>query len=353
MTWLPRLSLALIGLLVGTSPVAAQTDPPPSDSTNTGRALNLTVGTVGVSIGDSKRVTGLRLNARDRHMRRVNGVNATLWAPYDDAVGGTVNGFALGLPLTGARQIHGLALGAAGVQADVSITGAGIGPLGIGAGEKLNGLFLSGIGLGAGERVTGIGIGGVGVGAGSTVRGVFVGGLGAGAGEHSKGVLVGGLGAGAGEDAGGLLVGGLGAGAGGSFRGIGLSAGAVGAGEDLHGLAIGGLAVGSGEEITGVAIAAGAAASANVRGLLAAGLGTGASTLTGASLTTGYLRIEDGVLRGLTLGGWNDIRGRQHGLAIGLYNYARNLSGVQIGIINVAGNNPAGLTVLPLVNANL
>ena len=372
-------------LLCGPSSVAAQTASSPADSTSNGRALNLTVGSVGVSIGDSKRVTGLRLNARDRRMRAVHGINATLWAPHDDAVGGSVTGLALGLPLTGARHIRGLALGVAGIEADASIAGIGIGPLGLGAGERIDGVFLSGIGLGAGERFTGVGVGGLGVGAGTTVRGVFVGGIGAGAGRHASGILVGGLGvgagetasgvligglgagtgqtstgllvagvgAGAGEDVTGLLIAGLGAGAGGSVRGIGLSAGAVGAGDDLQGLAIGGLAVGAGGAMRGVAVAGGAAASAHVRGLLAAGLGTGASNLSGVSLTGGYFRIEDGILRGVSVAGWNDVRGRQHGLAIGLYNYTRHLSGVQIGLVNVARNNPSGLRVLPLVNANL
>ncbi|HVD61214.1 MAG TPA: hypothetical protein VNC11_10125, partial [Gemmatimonadaceae bacterium] len=58
------------------------------------QSLDLTVHDVGLSIGDSRRVTGLRLNYRDRRMERVDGVNITLWSPYRDNHG-VVNGLAL------------------------------------------------------------------------------------------------------------------------------------------------------------------------------------------------------------------------------------------------------------------
>jgi hypothetical protein len=66
-----------------------------------------------------------------------------------------------------------------------------------------------------------------------------------------------------------------------------------------------------------------------------------------------YVRIENGQLRGVSIAGYNDVRGRQRGLSIGLYNYARVLHGLQLGLINVARNNPPGLRILPLANANL
>jgi hypothetical protein len=33
------------------------------------------------------------------------------------------------------------------------------------------------------------------------------------------------------------------------------------------------------------------------------------------------------------------VQGRQHGLTIGVFNYARHLDGVQIGLINVSDND--------------
>ena len=48
------------------------------------RSLDLTVDGVGLSIGDSRRVTGVRLNFRDRDLQEVNGnarasVPSSLW----------------------------------------------------------------------------------------------------------------------------------------------------------------------------------------------------------------------------------------------------------------------------------
>jgi len=42
------------------------------------QSLDLTVNNVGLSIGDSEEVTGVRLNFRDRNLRRVTGLNATI-----------------------------------------------------------------------------------------------------------------------------------------------------------------------------------------------------------------------------------------------------------------------------------
>src|SRR4051812_37221399 len=67
-----------------------------------------------ISIGNYPNVTGLRINFRDRNLERVNGANVTIWFPYSPARG-TVSGLALGLPATGARNIHGLAIAPIGV----------------------------------------------------------------------------------------------------------------------------------------------------------------------------------------------------------------------------------------------
>ena len=58
-------------------------------------SLDLTVNGSGISIGDSREVKGLRLNYRDRNLRRVDGVNATIWMPYEHPRG-LVEGVALG-----------------------------------------------------------------------------------------------------------------------------------------------------------------------------------------------------------------------------------------------------------------
>jgi len=47
------------------------------------------------------------------------------------------------------------------------------------------------------------------------------------------------------------------------------------------------------------------------------------------------------------------MKGDQFGLAIGVYNYAKRLHGVQLGLINNARNNRGLFRVLPLVNVHL
>jgi len=77
----------------------------------------------------------------------------------------------------------------------------------------------------------------------------------------------------------------------------------------------------------------------------------------GVSLSAIYFRLgwkdRAASLQGISVSGVNEIRGTQHGLTIGLYNYARTLNGVQLGLLNVAQNNPRWLQVLPFVNVNV
>ena len=316
-------------LLAGAgSPTHAQ-----SDTGDRTRALNLTIGEVGLSIGDSKRNTGLRLNYRDRALERANGLNVTLWRPYDGA-GGTVNGLAVGVPLTGGNRLRGIALGA-GLSAQHTVDGIAMAPFGIGSGGRIRGVAVGGLGLGAGTRAQGVLIGGLGAGAGERVAGLLIGGLGAGAGDRATGLLVGGLGAGTGDRATGLLIGGLGAGAGATLNGVGLAALGVGAGNRFNGIGIAGVGVAAGDAFSGLAVA---------------GLGVASRRVTGLSLTGGYTRIEEGALQGVSIAAYNDIRAPQHRLTIGLYNYTRKLRGLQIGLLNVAQNNPAWARVLPGLN---
>src|SRR5678815_5760442 len=74
------------------------------------QVIDLTVNNTGVALGDKPRMNGLRINYRDRRLEEVNGVNLTIWSPYEPATG-TVNGLALGLPATGARRINGVGIG--------------------------------------------------------------------------------------------------------------------------------------------------------------------------------------------------------------------------------------------------
>lgn len=359
----------LAGLLV-LLPVLPHGAPPAHAQSH--RSLDLTIRNVGLSVGNAPRIHGLRFNYRDRGLERVNGLNLTLWRPYDtedDDPTGVVNGLAVGLPITGARSIHGLAVGVFGIEADASLRGVALGGLGAGAGDSMTGLALGGLGAGVGGQFTGIGLGGLGVGSGASLRGVAagglgvgagqdiqgitVGGLGVGAGERLSGLAVGGLGVGAGEDVRGIMAGGLGVGAGGSLTGLSAALVGVGAGEDLVGLAVGGVGLGAGDRMRGVFVAGVGAAAPVVQGL-AVGAAIGSEQYAGVALAPAYFRLtEGGRLTGLSVSAFNHLRGTQQGLTIGLFNYARVLQGVQLGVLNYAGNNPLWLRLLPGLNVNL
>jgi hypothetical protein len=312
------------------------------------RSLDLTVNDVGISIGDSRRVVGLRLNFRDRHMEEVVGINATIWSPYEYS--GRVRGLALGVPMTGARRIDGIGVGIFGVGASESIRGLGIGGIGLGAGNDIRGIAVGGIGLGAGQDLHGVGIGGIGAGAGGDVRGLAIGGVGIGAGGNATGIFVGGVGAGAGGDLRGLSLAGVGIGAGGRVQGLTVTGVGMGAGGDVTGVQIAGIGIGSGGTLRWLSIAGIGIGAPNIEGAAIA-TAVGAQHARGLILAPAYFRISDGGrINGLNVSAFNDVRGTQQGLAIGIFNYARQLDGVQLGVLNYAANKPRGTRLLPVLN---
>lgn len=94
-----------------------------------------------ISIGDYPDVAGIRINFRDSNLGHVDGVNITLWSPYDPS-SGRVRGIALGLPMTGAQDISGFGTGIFGVGAGRNFTGLGIAPIGVGAGNRVKGIMV-------------------------------------------------------------------------------------------------------------------------------------------------------------------------------------------------------------------
>ena len=100
------------------------------------QVIDLTINGNGLAIGDKPKMNGVRLNFRDRQLEEINGINATLWGPYSPAKG-TVNGIALGLPVTGAGRINGVGFGVLGLGVESSFTGIGIGGIGLGGGNDM------------------------------------------------------------------------------------------------------------------------------------------------------------------------------------------------------------------------
>jgi hypothetical protein len=151
---------------------AADSERPPSHL-----ALNLTVAGSGISIGNSARVNGLRINWSDRGLERVNGVNLTLWKP-NKHLSGVINGAAIGIAGPGASEINGLAVGLAGTVTDRRMRGIAIAGLGAVAQGSISGIALGGLGAVAQGSVTGLLVGGLGAVVQGDVRGVAISGLG-------------------------------------------------------------------------------------------------------------------------------------------------------------------------------
>ena len=86
----------------------------------------------------------------------------------------------------------------------------------------------------------------------------------------------------------------------------------------------------------------------SVAGVTVGGLGIDADRVRGLALAGA--RMHTSALQGVSVSAWNDVRGPQRGIAIGLFNYAREIHGVQVGVLNYVRSNPKGLRLLPLFN---
>lgn len=281
--------------------------------------VNLGSNGKGLSFGNSSEWTGIRFNVRDSGVQEIRGLNVTLLAPRDPA-SGVIRGAAVGILSTGAREIHGLGFGLAGVAAGDDLTGAMIGGLGAGAGGDISGVSVGGFGLAAGEDLKGASAALFGMGAGGDMTGFGFAGFGMGAGGSIKGIHLAGFGMGAGDDITGIHIAGFGLGAGGTIKGA--SAALFGLGADrLEGL--------------------------NLAGTLRA------RQMKGLAIAPAYLRVNaDGDFHGIGLSAYNEVRGHTTGLTIGLVNYTRTLNGVQVGLVNVVRENPKHRQVLPIANWN-
>ena len=81
-------------------------------------ALNVGVFRTGLSVGNSARWTGLRVNVRDAGVERINGLSLTLWKAKVAANRDMrVNGLAIGLVGPEAGTFRGVSVGLVGVLA--------------------------------------------------------------------------------------------------------------------------------------------------------------------------------------------------------------------------------------------
>ena len=302
-------SAFLFSLIMGNSVWAQSLDFPSKD--------------FGISIGNSKNFTGLRLNFRDKGVEKITGINITIWNPKDSE-SSVIKGLSVGLLAAGGGRLSGISIGGLGVGAEEKLSGFSAGLLGVGSGGDISGIAIGGLGAGAGGDITGFTFGLLGAGAGGSIKGITIGGLGAGAGGNMSGLNIGLLG--------------------------------CGAGKNMTGINIGGLGVGAGEELKGISIALFGAGSPSVKGLTISGFGVGGENIKGITLALGMIKIDSqdytGQMTGFSASAFNYFKGSLNGVSIGIVNYAYDLNGIQIGLINYVKNNPKGLKILPIINFN-
>ena len=278
---------------------------------------------------------GVRLTIRNRGYERINGLNLTLWRPQTASSYGHMNGLTLGVPMTGAAHLKGVGIGLFGVTGGKALHGLGVGGIGLTAG-RLNGLALGGLGLQVSDHLYGISVNGGLTAGGGSLRGIAVSGLGLAVGGSVGGLQVGGLGVRAGDGIGGITLGTLGASSGGNVSGLTVTGGFLHAGDALR----------------GVQATAGPIVADRVQGLAVGSMMVQQSG-TGLLVAPLYAHTgRKGTLTGLSLSTFNHVRGHQRGLTIGLLNIAKDLGGVQLGLLNYAGNNPRFLRLLPGLNLN-
>jgi hypothetical protein len=333
-----RALLLGVGLLLGAVPVWGQEvrGAVPGDSLGPlrpGRSLDLGVRRVGLSLGNAPRWVGVRLNWADAGVERVDGVNLTIWKPKHnpDAL---INGVAFGVVAPVGRSIRGSALGGVAIVTEQSLHGVGIAGVAQVSGGHMVGVHLSGVALVSGGTMAGLNVAGAGLVASGSLRGVNLAGLGAVAEQDMLGVNFATLG----------LV------SQGAMRWVNLAGLGVVGQRGVAGLTVAGLGIVSGGgRIEGIALTPGVVESSDgARGILVGGYRVKGPRIEGLSLNPVMLKARD--FTGVALGAHNEVMGTQRGLTIGIYNFARRLQGVQLGVLNYAGNNPPALRLLPLVN---
>jgi hypothetical protein len=312
-----------------------------------------------------------------------------------------VNGLAAGtFSLHAAQRIRGIALGGlvveAGQKGTRPTTARGGAPATSGTPGTggIDGIAAAGLVVNVGNQLRGVGVAPFIIVNGTTSRmdGIVVSGLASA--RRMRGITLGALGTNS-WSATGITLGGIGEKVDSSLTGIGIGGVALGnRATRLRGIGLAGVASRFGEA-TGIVGTAGGSNVARANGLILSGVRTvvvdangfalagvltqvrGRSTgLTAAPIVlanqlrgvgvgavlggrdirglvfapVGVSIDSTGTLTGVSISAINANRGTQRGLSIGLYNAARNLHGVQLGLINVALNNSGPRRVLPLIN---
>jgi hypothetical protein len=315
-----------------------------------GPGLRLTIHGNGLAIGDVPRVNGLRINLRDRHLERVNGVNLTFFNTVDlilvepgdrsehPGAGGTVNGLSIGLLGPEADRLNGVNIGGAAVLARERLWGINLGGLAAVSQGEVIGLNYGTLAVIGEQGVRGISLGGMVVIAPSArISGAYLSTLAVVADQGLSGFGVTGLAMIAEH---------------GPIRGVHIGGLAVFGESSVTGLSVGGIDVISDGPIRWLQAGGLAVASeTSISGLTLSGFRVHAPRVEGVAGSLLWLDTTD--FTGIGIAGYNGIRGTQKGITIGLLNRAAILKGLQIGLLNIAGNNQFPFRILPVLNLNL
>jgi hypothetical protein len=351
-----------IVILVFAANAFSQTD---TLSTERKGSFDLMISNTGLSFGNGQDMDGIRFAWRDGDFEEVNGINFSMWQPYENP-SGVVHGVSFGIVAPSARELDGLSFGLGGVIANESMNGINLGGLGLVTQGEANGINVAGLGVVAQGDIAGFTFGGLGVVSQGSLSGISIAGLGLVTQKGLLGVNIGGLGTVAQGSVLGLNIGGLGVVAQGEVTGMTVGGLGVVSQAGIVGVNVAGLGLVGQGEITGVSVAgAGVITRDAVTGLsLTLGLVSAEGAITGVTfagykmksraitgLNVGIGWTESTQLTGFTCAAYNRTYGLQQGLVIGVFNHTEDLLGVQIGLINCVESNPPWLKVLPLVNA--
>jgi hypothetical protein len=297
-----------------------------NETLSNGKSLSIPFKRYGISIGNSNEFNGIRINYADAYVYRVNGLNFTLWyknlpgkeesnrhnqiklikglyeAPNKSAV---VNGVTAGVvPVAGTMQL--LNFGFLGLFADNSLNGVSVGGL-YSIGNHINGVCVGGLTSMAPKSINGLAFGTLAV--------------------YSA-----------------------------DITGIPVSPLVVSATNKIRGLTVAGIYAGGDSESTNVKIEGITIAGLYIKGGVINGIPVSPglincnNNLSGLALSV--ISLKSGVLNGLGVSCIVNTN-KTNGVSIALFNRTKELHGLQLGLLNYAGNNRKGLRFLPLINLHL
>ena len=152
-----------------------------------------------------------------------------------------------------------------------------------------------------------------------------------------------------------------------SISGISLSGGSIQSEGNIRGISIGIIAGGSVDFENDIEIKFQGIKAANARwltihglaidienhleGCAISGIYTTSKEIKGINVSGIFTRAQN--LYGISASSVNYYDNLQVGLSVGIFNYVEKLSGVQIGLLNIAKNNPGWARYLPILNIHI